>query len=82
MLPERIPPPSPGSPGAEALASRERRSVNDVLCDALETYYARDAHDVLREIGIYAESRNPGYTEDDVPRLIREVREEQTSRQA
>jgi hypothetical protein len=44
------------------------------------TYYTQQARRALEEIGEYATSRNPGYTEADVPRLIQEVRSEKPAR--
>jgi CopG family transcriptional regulator/antitoxin EndoAI len=65
---------------AEALAKRDSRSMSELFREAFRTYYAEDAHKTLMHIGDYAESRNPGYSESDVPRLIEEVRAEKPSR--
>jgi CopG family transcriptional regulator/antitoxin EndoAI len=59
---------------AEALAKRDSRSMSELFREAFRTYYAQQARRALEEIGEYAVSRNPGYTEADVPRLIKEVR--------
>ncbi len=59
---------------AEALAKRDSRSMSELFREAFRTYYAQQARLTLEEIGEYASSRNPGYTEADVPRLIKEVR--------
>jgi CopG family transcriptional regulator/antitoxin EndoAI len=65
---------------AEALAKRDSRSMSELFREAFRTYYAQQARRTLMEIGEYANTRNPGYTEDDVPRLIKEVRTGKTSR--
>jgi CopG family transcriptional regulator/antitoxin EndoAI len=59
---------------AEALARRDSRTMSELFREAFRTYYAEQARRTLEEIGEYAARRNPGYTEDDVPRLIKEVR--------
>ena len=59
---------------AEALAKRDSRTMSELFREAFRTYYAQQARRTLDEIGEYAASRNPGYTEADVPRLIKEVR--------
>jgi hypothetical protein len=62
---------------AEALAQRDSRTMSELFREAFRVYSAQDARRLLDEIGEYAEGRNPkGYTEADVPRLIREVRAE------
>lgn len=65
---------------AEALAKRDSRTMSELFREAFRTYYAQQARRTLEEIGEYATSRNPGYTEADVPRLIREVRSARTAR--
>jgi predicted DNA-binding protein len=61
----------------EALAKRDSRSRSEVLREAFRLYYAQDVRRILDEFGEYAKTRNPhGYTEDDVPRLVKEVRAE------
>ena len=59
---------------AEALAKRDSRTMSELFREAFRTYYAQQARRTLEEIGEYAASRNPGYTEADVSRLIKEVR--------
>ena len=61
---------------AEDLARRDSCSMDDLLAEALRAYYAQDVRRTLLEAGEYAASRNSGYTEEDVPRLIRESRAE------
>ena len=65
---------------AEALAKRDSRSMSELFREAFRAYYAQQARMTLLEIGEYASSRNPGYTEADVPRLIKEIRTRKTSR--
>jgi CopG family transcriptional regulator/antitoxin EndoAI len=65
---------------AEALARRDSRSMSELFREAFRSYYAEDARRNLMHIGEYAETRNPGYAESDVPRLIEEVRAEKPSR--
>lgn len=48
--------------------------MSELFREAFRTYYAQQARRTLEEIGQYAASRNPGYTEADVPRLVKEVR--------
>ncbi len=61
---------------AEALARSESRSMSELFREAFRTYYARQTQDAFNEARAYAATRNPqGYTEEDIPRLIREVRE-------
>lgn len=62
---------------AEALARRDSRTMSELFREAFRTYSAQQARRTLDELGEYAEARNPkGYTEADVPRLIRQVRAE------
>jgi len=65
---------------AEALAKRDSRTMSELFREAFRTYYAEQARRTLEEIGEYAASRNPGYTEADVPRLIKEVRRDHPAR--
>jgi len=65
---------------AEALAQRDSRTMSELFREAFRTYYAQQARRSLEEIGGYAASRNPGYSEADVPRLIKEVRRAKPAR--
>lgn len=65
---------------AEALARRDSRSMSELFREAFRTYYAQDARKTLMEIGEYADTRNPGYSDADLPRLIKEVREDKSAR--
>jgi len=59
---------------AEALAKRDSRTMSELFREAFRSYYAQQARRTLEEIGEYAASRNPGYAEADVPRLIKQIR--------
>jgi CopG family transcriptional regulator / antitoxin EndoAI len=65
---------------AEALAKRDSRSMSELFREAFRSYYAQQARRTLEEIGEYAASRHPGYTEADVPRLINEIRRDRPPR--
>ena len=65
---------------AEALAKRDSRTMSELFREAFRSYYAQQARRSLEEIGEYAASRNPGYSEADVPRLIKEVRRDRPAR--
>jgi hypothetical protein len=66
---------------AEALAQRDGRTMSGLFLEAFRTYSAPQARTTLDELGEYAAGRNPkGYTETDVPRLIKEVRAEKPRR--
>jgi hypothetical protein len=69
---------------AEALAKQENRSMSELLREAFRAYHSQRLGGIFDEIGKYAATRNPnGYTEDDVERLVREVRTEmRTEREA
>ena len=66
---------------AEALAQRDSCTMSELFREAFRTYSAQQARTTLDELGEYAAGHNPkGYTEADVPRLIREVRAEKPRR--
>lgn len=66
---------------AEALARRDSRTMSELFREAFRTYSAQQARATLDELGEYAAGRNlQGYTEADVPRLIKEVRSEKPPR--
>jgi CopG family transcriptional regulator / antitoxin EndoAI len=66
---------------AEALAKRDSRTMSELFREAFRAYYAQQARQTLEEIGQYAEARNPArYTDADVPRLIKEVRSQESGR--
>jgi CopG family transcriptional regulator/antitoxin EndoAI len=63
---------------AEALAKRDSRTMSELFREAFRAYYAQQARKTLEEIGEYAAHQNPsGYSDADVPRLIKEVRSEE-----
>ena len=62
---------------AEFLAKQENRSMSELLREAFRDYNERQISRFFDEMGAYAKSRNPhGYTEEDIPRLVDEVRAE------
>jgi CopG family transcriptional regulator / antitoxin EndoAI len=62
---------------AESLAKQENRTMSELLREAFRAYHAQRIGAIFDEIGKYAATRNPnGYKEEDVPRLIKEVRAE------
>jgi predicted transcriptional regulator len=66
---------------AEALARRDSRTMSELFREAFRTYYAHQARATLAEIGEYAATRNPmGYVETDVPKLIKDFRQEKRTR--
>lgn len=66
---------------AEALAQRDSRTMSELFREAFRMYSAQPARHTLDELGEYAAGRNPnGYTETDVPRLIKEVRAQKSRR--
>ena len=65
---------------AEALAQRDSRTMSELFREAFRTYSAQQARRTLDELGEYAEAEPEGYTETDVPRLIKEVRADKPRR--
>jgi CopG family transcriptional regulator/antitoxin EndoAI len=62
---------------AEAIAKSESRTMSELFRDAFRAYQATQTREWLDELRAYAATRNPhGYTEKDIPRLIKEVRAE------
>jgi len=60
---------------AEALAEREGRTVSELFGEAFHDYMSETFLRTMEDIRRYALTRNPhGYTEEDIPRLIKEVR--------
>jgi hypothetical protein len=61
----------------EILAEREARDASDLVAEAVQALWADRVEKLFAETRAYAATRNPyGYTEKDVPRLIKEVRAE------
>jgi len=62
---------------AQALAKLENRTMSELMREAFRAYDKRQVARFIDEMGEYAKTRNPhGYTEEDIPRLIAEVRAE------
>jgi CopG family transcriptional regulator/antitoxin EndoAI len=62
---------------AEAIAKSESRTMSEVFRDAFRGYETDRILEGLREAAEYGATRKlHGYTEEDVPRLVREVRAE------
>ena len=62
---------------AMELARLSDSTVVDLLRDALRAYEKQRIKHALDEMAAYAAMHNPhGYTEEDIPRLIKEVRSE------
>jgi predicted DNA-binding protein len=62
---------------AELLAKKENRTMSELMREAFRAYHGQRLGDIFDEIGKYAATRNPmGYTEEDIPRLVKEVRAE------
>jgi hypothetical protein len=59
------------------LAKRENRTMSELMREAFRVYEERQVDRFFDEMGEYARTRNPhGYTEEDIPRLVDEVRAE------
>jgi predicted DNA-binding protein len=62
---------------AEFLAKRENRTMSELFREAFREYHSSRIGFILEETAKYAATRNPhGYTEEDIPRLIAEMRAE------
>jgi len=60
---------------AQALAKLENRTMSELMREAFRAYDKRQVARFIDEMGEYAKTRNPmGYTEEDIPRLVKEVR--------
>ena len=56
-------------------AKKENRTMSELFREAFRVYHGGRLDAIFDEIGKYAATRNPnGYTEDDVERLVHEVR--------
>jgi metal-responsive CopG/Arc/MetJ family transcriptional regulator len=65
---------------AEGLAEREGRDLSEIFTEAFRDYWCDSAFRSLEEVRDYAATRNPHrYTEEDIPRLIKEVRAEEAA---
>jgi metal-responsive CopG/Arc/MetJ family transcriptional regulator len=62
---------------AEAIAKKESRTMSELFREGLRAYQVERISRQLQKFGEYGATRNPqGYTEEDIPRLIKEVRAE------
>jgi predicted DNA-binding protein len=62
---------------AKFLAKKENRTMSELMREAFRTYNEQQVARFIDEMGEYAKTRNPmGYTEEDIPRLVKEVRAE------
>jgi hypothetical protein len=60
---------------AEFLAKVENRTMSELFREAFRMYHSSRIGLIMEETAKYAATRNPhGYTEDDVERLVDEVR--------
>jgi predicted transcriptional regulator len=60
---------------AEAIAKQESRTMSEVFREALRELETKQIMKALREAAEYGATRNlHGYTEADVPRLVKEAR--------
>jgi CopG family transcriptional regulator / antitoxin EndoAI len=67
---------------AEAIAKRDSRTMSDLFREAFRSYQSERIRKSLEEAAAYGATRNPyGYTEEDIPRLIKEVRAEMRAEQ-
>ena len=61
----------------EAFARYENRTISELLEDGFRAYLPIALDKFFAETRQYAATRNPeGYTEEDIPRLVKEVRAE------
>jgi len=68
---------------AEAMAKREGRTMSELFRETFRAYYAREVDTWFQELAEFATTHNPhGYTEADIPRLIKEVRAEEAAEKA
>jgi metal-responsive CopG/Arc/MetJ family transcriptional regulator len=62
---------------AEFLAKRENRTMSELFREAFREYHRSRLGLIMEETAKYAVTRNPhGYREEDVERLVHEVRAE------
>ena len=62
---------------ATAIARKENRTMSELMREAFRAYDAERVTRFFDEMSDYAKSRNPRrYAEEDIPRLIDEVRAE------
>lgn len=62
---------------AQALAKYQNRTMSELMREAFRSYNEQRISQLFDELGEYAKTTNPhGYTEEDIPRLVKEVRAE------
>lgn len=62
---------------AQSLARNQNRTMSELMREAFRVYQRDEISRLLDETAAYAATRNPnGYTEEDIPRLVKEVRAE------
>jgi metal-responsive CopG/Arc/MetJ family transcriptional regulator len=62
---------------AEAIAKSESRTMSELFREAFRAYQDNRNRRALEEAAAYRATRNPySYTEEDIPRLVKEVRAE------
>ncbi|MDR3750249.1 MAG: ribbon-helix-helix domain-containing protein [Terracidiphilus sp.] len=62
---------------AQLMAKQQNRTMSELMREAFRTFHAQRVGAIFDETGKYAATKNPnGYTEDDVERLVDEVRAE------
>lgn len=62
---------------AEFLAKCENRTMSELFREAFREYHRSRIGLIIEETAKYAASKSPhGYTEEDIPRLVKEVRAE------
>jgi CopG family transcriptional regulator/antitoxin EndoAI len=60
---------------AEAMAKRSHRTMSELFRESFRVYLQQETRKTWEAIDEYAAAHNPmGYTEEDIPRLIQEVR--------
>jgi len=68
---------------AEFRAKQENRTMSELMREAFRSYDQIQVARFIDEMGEYAKTRNPhGYTEEDIPQLIAEVRAEMRAERA
>ena len=62
---------------AQFLAKQQNRTMSELMREAFRVYQRDEISRMIDETAAYAATRNPmGYTEEDIPRLVKEVRAE------
>lgn len=62
---------------AMAMAKTQNRTMSELMRESFRVYEKNEIEQIMAQAATYAATRNPhGYTEDEIPRLIKEVRAE------